>query len=311
MGILRGINYFGELTTRSIIRENVIAKLSQAMIDAGGYYNFPIGGYGIDILDLSQLRASSLPGVEDFKFWAGNSSNWVWEQQNATYTGGAEPIVPSGIFVSGQFYEEKDGGIYDHYIDYARGGVVFTNPQPSGLQVFCEHSERAGFVYSLTGPEYRRVFNAHLRNWHTTAPGSGYDEISQDIKTYLPAVFVDVKRSYGVPYELGSATRMDKYLISFDVIAEDVIHYDFLMDCCTSLQTNSIIAYDPNSIRSLGLYGLNYDGTLNENRLSFDERSAQYFWKNLRFTENAIETDSYMALPVIRGSISVELEIFV
>lgn len=311
MSILRGIDHFGKLSLRSILRENIIAKISQSLIDAGGYYNLPTGTYGYEGHDLSRLRASYRPEYSNFKFWAGNSSNWVWESQNPTYTGGVAPLIPTGIWISGTFYGERSGGIYDHYIDFARGGVVFTNPQPSGLTVYCPHSERAAFVYSSTGPEYRRLFNAHLRNWQETSPGSGYDEISQDLKTFLPAIFIDIKRSYGIPYELGSSVRMDSYTVAFDVMAEDIISYDFLMDVCTSIQTETIKGYDSNPIRTSGFYGLNYDGSLNPNRLSFDQRSAQYFWKNIKFKEDAMETDSYLALPVIRASITVDLEIFV
>lgn len=311
MAIFRGINYFGQLTTRSLIRENVVAALSQAMIDAGGYYNFATGVIGYDGQDFSQLRPSYRPEYANFRFWAGSSSNWVWETQNATYAGGVSPIIPSGIFVSGSFYPQKDGSIYDHYIDYARGGIVFTNAQPSGLNVYCPRSERAGFVYSSTSSEYRKIFNAHLRNWKGSPPGSGYDEMPQEIKAFLPAIFVDIKRADGIPYELGSSVRMDKYAISFDVIAEDMIHFDFLMDCCTSLQSNTIRGYDANTIYSSGLYGLNYDGTLNANRLSLSQRADSCFWKNLRFTEDATEMDSFIALPLIRGGIAVDLEIFV
>ena len=104
---------------------------------------------------------------------------------------------------------------------------------------------------------------------------------------------------------------MDSYTVAFDVMAEDIISYDFLMDVCTSIQTETIKGYDSNPIRTSGFYGLNYDGSLNPNRLSFDQRSAQYFWKNIKFKEDAMETDSYLALPVIRASITVDLEIFV
>ena len=309
--LFRGIERFGQLTTRSLIRENIISSLSQAMIDAGGYYNFSTGTLGYGGFNFSQLRPSYRPEVSDFRFWAGNSSNWVWESQSPTYTGGAAPIQVSGIWVSGQFYYERDGGAYDHYIDYAKGGILFTNPKPSGLNVFCQHSERAGFVYPSTSPEYRKLFNAHLRNWRGSPPGSGYDEIPQEIKTFLPGIFVDIKRKEGVPYELGSAVRMDKYSVSFDIITEDMIHYDFLMDCCTSIQSNTIVGYDANQVYAGGFYGLNYDGSLNSNRLSMQQRANNYFWKNLRFTEDCFETDSFMALPVIRGEIAVDLEIFI
>ena len=311
MAILRGINYFGELTPRSIIRENIIAALSQAMIDAGGYYNLPTGTFGFDGNDWSQLRPSYRPEFENFRFWAGMSSNWVWESQNATYTGGASPLVPSGIWVSGTFYPERGGGVYDHYIDYAKGGIVFTSPKPSGLNIYCPRAERAGFIYPSTSPEYRKIFNAHLRNWQDSLPGSGYDEMPQEIKAFLPAVFIDIKRAGGIPYEMGSSIRMDRYTVSFDIITEDMIHYDFLMDCCTALQANSIKAYDPNKVYASGFYGLNYDGTLNPSGLSLTERSNDYFWKYLRFTEDSVEMDSFVALPLIRGGISVDLEVFI
>jgi hypothetical protein len=311
MSIFRGINRFGESTTRTIIRENIMAKLSQAMIDAGGYYNFPTGVLGFDGNDLSLLRPSYRPEYANFRFWAGNSSNWVWETQSPTYTGGAAPIQISGVHISGVFYPEKNGGHYDHYIDYARGGVVFTNPMPSGLQVRCQRSERVGFIYPSIGPEYRKIFNAHLRNWQNSPPGSGYDEITQEVKAFMPAVFVDIKRTDGEAYELGSAVRIDRFSISFDIITEDTIFYDFLMDCCNSLQDQTIAAYNVDQARAGNAYGLNFDGTLNPNRKSFDQRSASYPWKTIRFLGDASEIDTFMALPVIRGAVAVDLEVII
>jgi len=311
MSIFRGISYFGQLTPRTIIRENIINRISQSLIDAGGYYNFTTGIIGYDGYSLAQLRPAYRQEFSNFKFWAGNSSNWVWETQNATYTGGQPPISASGIWISGIFYPENNGGVYDHYIDYARGGVVFTNPMPSGLNVFCNHSERVGFVYSSIGPEYKRIFNAHLRNWKTNPPGSGYDELPNELKAFLPAVFVDIRRDSGDPYELGSSVRLDRFNVSFDIISEDVILQDFLIDACMSLQNQTIIAYDATRVRDSGLYPLDYKGRKNPSGLSFSDRSSNYFWKNLKFDEQASEIESFIALPLIRGGVVMDLEVII
>lgn len=311
MSIFRGITHFGQLTPRTIIRENVITKISQSLVDAGGYYNFATDITGYDGFSPSQLRPSYRQEFSNFRFWAGNSSNWVWETQQPTYTGGAAPITPSGVWISGTFYSENNGGIYDHYIDYARGGVVFATPKPSGLNVFCNHSERVGFIYSSMGPEYRRIFDAHLRSWKNTPPGSGYDEMSSEIKAYLPSIFIDIKRSEGDPYELGSSTRIDKFTVAFDIIAEDVILYDFLVDACISLQNQTIRGYDSNSIRNLALYPLDYKGRLNPSGLSVGARADQYFWKNIHFMEDASEIDAFIALPLIRGGVVMDLEVII
>ncbi len=77
------------------------------------------------------------------------------------------------------------------------------------------------------------------------------------------------------------------------------------------MQNQTIIGYDSTQIRNSGFYPLDYKGRKNPSGLSLSDRSSNYFWKNLKFKEDASEIESFIALPLIRGGVVMDLEVII
>ena len=307
---LRNINYFGQATNRTHIRENVMWMLKESFINAGGYYNISSGTLGYDGSDLSVMAASYQPEHSNFQFWKGMSHQWVWESGIIpTYTGGSDPIQVSGIYVSGVFYPSGDGGQYDHYIDYNRGGIVFTSAMPSGLNVFCDRSERATFIYPAESNEYRELLFEQLR-LYDNIPGSGLDTISPEFSSFLPAIFVKVDQSRTTPYELGSMAKFVDFRITFDIFSEDLQQLDFLRDSCLSLEGQPMKTFDVNDVSDNNKLPLDYKGRLRTgNALIRSQLLSSYPWKTGRFLENAVETKLPDIMPMMRSRVIIDFQI--
>ena len=306
---LRNINYFGEATNRTQVRENVIWMLNEAFLSAGGYYNISSGTLGYDDEDLSELTPSYQPEHSNFQFWKGMSHKWGWESGlNPTYTGGVDPIAVSGIYVSGLFYPSGDGGQYDHYVDYNRGGVVFTNPMPSGLNVFCNRSERAAFIYPSESNEFRRILTEQLRVFDEV-PGSGMDTLSPELSSYMPSIFVKIEHNKTSPYELGSASKFIDFKIIMDVFSEDLQQLDFLRDACLSLEGQPMKTFNVNEVSSNNKFPLDYKGRLRGEAQTRSQLLSSYSWKTGKFLENAQEVKMPDILPVMRSRVIIDFQI--
>ena len=309
----REIKYLGQYSARSQIRENMIWRLREAFTNIGGYYNISSGTYSYNgVTDMAILKPAFRSEISStstgYKFWQGVSPDWVWETVSPEYTGGTDRILVSGIHINGQFYPTGTTGQYSFYVDYARGGVVFNNELNAATQIYCNRSERAVFIYPTKSANYKTIFVEHLKRFENYVPGSGNDALPTELRSFLPAVFVDVTQSNAEPFQLGDITNMQHYTVLLDVIAEDPALHDTLVDSALSLASQGIKMFDVNQVVQNKQLPLNYKGEL-ENATTSDALYASYPWKTGRFDNNPIEIEGYTALPLYKSTVTIDFEI--
>jgi len=308
---LKNINFFGQATNRTQIRENIISYLKDQFIQVGGYYNVTSGILDYDGNDASLLQPSHIPGASGFQFWSTRSNDLVWETGvQPKYTGGQNPITPiSGIYINDAFVPTGTTGANQFYVDYARGGVFFQNSaKASGTKIWMERSERSAFVYQNESNEYRTLIYEHQR-YFDNPPGSGQDTIPKHLKAFLPAIFVDIQHASNQPYQLGSTSMFKSYRIDFDIFAEDIRQFDFLRDACISLEAGRINMYDVNKVEESGFFPLNYRGERQENPQTFSGLVNLFPFKLGNFGENVSERRTYTPYPLHATTITHRFEI--
>jgi hypothetical protein len=308
--VFRNISFFGEVTETKQVRDNIIWYLRDQLLNLGGYINISSGTLDYTGNDVSKLRASYQPEHNNFQFWKGLSHQWVWESGlNPTYSGGSDPIRPSGVWVNGSFVGSGTAsGSYQHYIDFNRGGVIFSGAISSGTDVRCYRTERAAFVYSADSSEFRSLNLEHLRMF-SFVPGSGSDAISPEYKVHTPAIFVDTTLDHTIPYELGDVVQFKRFKITFDIAAEDGPMLDFLTDICTNMENLTFSMCDIQDVRDNQDMPLDYKGRLTPDAKVRTTLVSMYPWRQGRFLENSKCTKFPNILPLRRSRVALDFEV--
>ncbi len=311
----RNINFFGEVTERKQIRENLIWFLRDQLLTFGAYYNMGTGVVDPNNRPYSRLFPSYQPeytGVPNkTTFFKGYSNNWVWESGVTLAFSGTEPIPASGLWVGTGFIPAASSGNYAHYIDYQRGGVVFNTAVSTGTIVNCYRTERAAFVYSSDSNELRRINTDHLKVYQQLnyPVGSGFDAVPPEYSTFLPAVFVDVKLRKTDPYELGNSIQWRHFDVTLDIVATSIDQFDILHDICTNLQNQTIWMFDVQDTLDAGKYPLDYLGRLKSDAMIRSTLLSSYPWRKGRFLEDSKEQMYAPILPVHRGTVKIGFEV--
>jgi len=314
---LNNLTVFGQSSSIVQVSQNVEWFLRDAMLNRGGYFNITSGMKNYEGNDISLLKPSYQPEHSNFQFWKGNSHQWIWESganTNATYTGGADTILVSGVYISDTFYPTGNLSI-PFYIDYNRGGVVFNSPRPSSDIIRCDRSERASFVYDADSNEYRTIMKSHLRGLSNT-PGSGTDAFAPELSVFLPAIFVSVSNPKNTPYQLGDSSQFKDYKIDLDIFAENKHEFDFLRGFCQDLYLESIEMFDYNDVLSNNELPLDYLGrfkmeTSNVPAREITALGTKYNWRKGVFLENTRENIFPNILPIHRARVSLEFQIVI
>jgi hypothetical protein len=307
----KNVTYFGHASPLDQVEQNVMWFLKDGLLQVGAYYNINGSFVGYDGEQLAYLYPSYQSEHGRFQFWRGQSHQWVWE--SGISVGGpivSPPIAVSGVYVSGAFYPTATTtGVYEHYVDYNRGGIVFSSPRASGLNLECHRTERAAFVYSAHSDEYRRISYNHLRAVKSP-PGSGVDTVSPENKSFLPAIFITVKRGEARPYELGDLVQWTNYNLAFDVMAQSTSDFHRLRDICLGLEEHAFTMFNVNqAAASGGGYPLDYLGRLRDSAETYTSLKTNYPWKIGRFTGPTYEEIIPQALPLHRARIVMGFEL--
>lgn len=310
---LRHLTYYGQAGITDQIEQNVIWFMRDELLKIGAYFNIASGFLGYNGEDLSLLRPSFQIEHGNFQFWTGLSHQWVWESGLDTSTAAidAVPIVVSGVYVGTTFYPTATTtGDFAHYIDYNRGGVVFTGSNvASGSVILCERTERAAFIYSTYADEYRKLTQDHLRVLSTT-PGSGLDNYSPENRAMLPAIFVGVIKGNSVPYELGAIINFTSYKVNFDIFAEHVGDLTKLRDACHGLEGSALTMFDVDLASApSGNYPLDFLGRLRDEARLISQLVTLFPFKTGRFLNNSTDRMFSPILPLHRARVTIDFEI--
>ena len=312
--MFRKLTYLGQYSNRSQIRENIIWRIREAFTNIGAYYNMVSGAKTYDGSDIWALKPgyrTEFAESTGFRFWQGTSTDWVWENAELKYTGGSLPLKVSGVYVDGSFYPTGTVGNKAFYVDYAKGAIVFDNPQNSGSQIYCERSERAVFIYPTKSTQYKTIFTEHMRRFENYAPGSGNDTAMAEMRSFLPAIFVDVQQNDSNSLQLGDITKIQNFSVSFDILCEDAALHDTLVDSILGLYGQSIQMFDVNQVVENKKLPLNYRGEIDISGVSASGLYALYPWKSGRFSEDPVELEGYTALPLYKSTVNFDFEIAV
>jgi len=259
-----------------------------ALLNAGAYTNIvrnTSGVYGGDRCRLSKVDDKRFT---DGTVWEGFRGNWVWES-GIDFT--PQPFRPSGIWLNNTFYTENDA-TYEHYFDYPRGRVIFTNPLPTRSVVQTEFSARTVFFVDTESEYLQKLmydsWDVSRTDWLTS---SGMWTDWADTRLQLPVVGVCVVDNMRFePFQLGGGQWCNIDVI-FYIFAEDQYTKRQLADTIAAQNNKTIWIPNYALVKSNQATSLDYRGNPVPSAVQFNDlvTNSTYQWRKVQFQKTEIQ----------------------
>lgn len=155
--------------------------------------------------------------------WQSSRTEWLWESGISYAT---QPINVTGVWVNNSFYPSNTTGVYQHYINYPLGQVVFNSAIPATSLVQVSHSERFVQVHKSDVPWFKQLVNRSFRTDDTqfTTPiasaGGGWAIFGEN-RIQLPSIVIEPTFNTSVrALEIGNTAGIYTEDFLFHVLAE-------------------------------------------------------------------------------------------
>ena len=211
--------------------------------------NVSTGQLDVYSRDVSQLIG--ITGDEDFndgQVWQSAFKNWVYEPDiPSSVSGVAPPIIASGVTVNGSFHADTASGVFEHFIDYQNGRVVFLSPISTSSTV------QAEFGYKEVTVDFADKFDNERLDLLTETAFKDNPQ-QADVQQYpkkenrtLPAVWIELLSRENSGYELGSSAAVSDFLGMFHVWARDTYMRDIIEDILNDAHREIILGINFNT----------------------------------------------------------------
>jgi len=202
-----------------------------AMLQVGGFENvLKSQASGIYGGHPAILRPVTDPNFASGRVWEGIRSDWVWET-GISY--GVQPQVCTGVYVDGSFKPTAtEVGTYEHYIDFPRGRIVFTNAIATTSDVRCDYSFRMPTIAPAKEPWLQELLYGSLNVQRSDflVAGSGSHNQLAEARRQMPAVGLELSQRRGYqPYQLGGGQIVYQDILLY-VLAENKEERDKLLN---------------------------------------------------------------------------------
>lgn len=218
--------------------------------------------------------------------FGGDTSGKVWEtikKQWVATTGivykGSSPVSISGVYVNNSFVPGPTGTLQMPYtLNYNLGRVIFTNGLPLNSSVQMNYTYKSVQTYKATDT---------TSNWkelqrYTYLSGDNNKELTSNHRVQMPAIIIEVipNNNYR-PYELGTKRFLASQDIMLHIFTENPIEKQNIADIVKLQKDRTLILYDLKKVVKNNIYELNADGSLNNNRLNYENilNNSAYFWR--------------------------------
>lgn len=311
-----GVSSIGQHLFLSQIENNLKSFLEWGLLNIGAYINVSIAQSNIHGTNPALLKPTSDPNFDDGQVWQTMRKDWVWEDsvrfsgESSTYS---EPILISGIYINNSFYP-ADSPDPKYTIDYINSRVIFDNPISISSDIKMEYSYRWAQIYTYDHAkwwqqlQYRTDDNA----LHFNQISQGDFSLFSNNRIQLPSIIIEsVPRGTSRPYRLGDKSLVMDQEILLHIISENRYDRNVLIDILRLQQDKVINMYDTNTVIKNGVYPYNIDGSLNSNRLRYDELLSDTQYLNYKaMIKDVFASDVESFSPFLsESSVRLSLEI--
>jgi len=326
-----GVQNIGEHLFLSQIENNMKSFLDWGFLNIGAFINVERPDQNIYGNPLAKLKPTTDPNFTNGQVWQTMRKDWVWED-DVVYSACIDDPVPSGsisgeipcptgsyfiepcpeeniqtispilidgIYINNTFYDLNTTGQYAYKVDYINSRIIFNNPISLSSNVEMEYSYRWIQIYNYDNAQWWRQlqYQTDANSEHFNQLNKGDFSILSNNRVQLPAIIVEtVARGLSRPWELGNKSLIMKQELILHIVSETMADRNKIIDIVRLQQDKIIRMYDTNLVVKYGIQPFLIDGTLNPNRLKYDNlvKCGLYYWKSARLIDIfATEVESF------------------
>lgn len=287
-----GVSSIGEKLHLAQIENNIKSFLDWGFLHIGGFINVTKPQTNIYGNPLAKLKPVEDPNYQTGQVWQTMRKDWVWES-GITYTKDAVTVSPTlitGIYINNTFYALNTAGQYSYIVDYINSRIIFNSPVSTQLNIEMEYSYRWVQVYNYDNARWwqQLQYKTDDNLEHFNQLGKGDFSILSNNRIQLPAIVIEsVARGLSRPFQLGDKSLIMKQEIMLHVVAENMADRNTIIDILRLQQDKFIRLYDTNLVIKDNKQAFNINGSLNPNRLNYNDILADddYYWLTGRLTD--------------------------
>lgn len=287
-----GVTSIGEKLQLAQIENNIKSFLDWGFLHIGGFINVTKPQTNIYGNPLAKLKPVEDPNYQTGQVWQTMRKDWVWEN-DITYTkdlDDASPIPITGIYINNNLYPLNTIGQYSYLVDYINSRIIFNSPVSTSLNIEMEYSYRWVQVYNYDNARWWQQLQYKTDNnlEHFNQLGKGDFSILSNNRIQLPAIIIEsIARGLSKPFQLGDKSLIMKQEILLHIVAENMADRNTIIDILRLQQDKFIRLYDTNLVIKNNVQPFNINGSLNSNRLNYNDLIADndYYWLTGRLTD--------------------------
>lgn len=310
-----GVSNIGEHLIMSQIENNMKDFLDWGFLNIGAYINVNRNQNNIFNNNLSILKPTEDPNYANGRVWQTMRKDWVWEDGisitkciepspqtspcPSEYVQTSEPNLISGIYINNTYYPTSTTGQYSYIVDYINSRIIFNNPQSLSSTIEMEYAYRWIQVYKYDSAKWWQQLQYKTEDniAHFNQLNKGDFSILSNNRIQLPAVIIEtISRGTSNPYQLGNKSLVMKQELMLHIVAERMSDRNMIIDILRLQQDKLLIMYDTNKILSNNVQYFNINGSLNSNRLQYNDlvTNENYAWLTCKLADiYASEVESF------------------
>ena len=308
-----GVDKYNANTITTQLENNLVSFIDDGLLK--------IGAFGTVSAPLSNIHGSNMHILKPSNdvhntantLWQTSRKNWVHENiTGVNYT----PLAFSGVNVGGSFYAAPTGNSTVGYtVNYKEGGILLNNAISRSSTVTASYSYK---LFNVEVANKSRIWK-NLQSDSFAAPNfnnnyysSGDYNVPSEHRTQLPTIIVEsVNRSKNTPFQLGDHSLLSKQTVLIHVLSENKDDRDKINDILNRQQGRYIHLYDINKLIESGTYPLNFNGSVNTDRLEYDDilNNTDYRLMSTRFDKITVSEMKFYGLDLHGSTIQIDNEL--
>lgn len=308
-----GVDKYNANTITTQLENNLVSFIDDGLLKIGAFGTVSAPLSNIHGSNMHILKPSNDVHNTAYTLWQTPRKNWVHENiTGVSYT----PLAFSGVTVGGSFYPAPTGNSTVGYtVNYKEGGILLNSAISRSSTVTASYSYKLFNVEVANKSKIWKSLQSDsfaAPNFNNNYYSSGDYNVPSEHRTQLPTIIVEsVNRSKNTPFQLGDHSLLSKQTVLVHVLSENKDDRDKINDILNRQQGRYIYLYDINKLIESGTYPLNFNGSVNTNRLEYDDilNNTDYRLMSTRFDKITVSEMKFYGLDLHGSTIQIDNEL--